>query len=82
MKTIKINKKKILFDPEEEVEDVIQDLIDFSTDVGTDLDNLFSPTPKVTENLIDRKFNTIDVLKRKIIKMYRLKNRQLVSKGS
>lgn len=82
MKTIKINKKKILFDPEEEVEDVIQDLIDFSTDVGTDLDSLFSPTPKVTENLIDRKFNTIDVLKRKIIKMYRLKNRQLVSKGS
>lgn len=70
IKRIKLNFSKLNLD--EEVDDVIQDLVDFSMDTSSTVDALFEGHVKVDETLVDKKFETLEKLKTKLRRMQKL----------
>lgn len=70
IKRIKLNFSKLNLD--DEVDDVIQDLVDFSMDTSSTVDALFEGNVKIDEKLVDKKFETLEKLKTKLVRMHKL----------
>ena len=71
IKRIKLKFNKI--DLDEEIEDALEDLVDFSMQTSSMFEAMMEGEHGVSDTLVDKHFETIDKLKCKVVKMYRFK---------
>jgi hypothetical protein len=73
---MKIKRAKLNFSKlhiEQEFDDALQDLIDFSMSTSSTMDAFMEGSSRIKESTVDRNFETVERLKNKLLKMYKLK---------
>ncbi len=73
---MKIKRAKLKFNRlnfQEELDDVVQDLVDFSMQTSSTVDAVMEGQLSVPTGLVDKHFENIDRLKSKLLRMYKLK---------
>lgn len=73
---MKIKRAKLKFDKinvQEELDDAVQDLIDFSMQTSSTVDAVMEGQVRVPDGLVDKHFETVERLRNKLLRMYKLK---------